>query len=135
MTTNSTTTEDLSTLRLGELQQRFKAAIGEPTRCPNRKYLVRRIQEAEGASASSAPKRARREAKRAATPARARRKVGPMMVLPVRLEASVVRRLDAAWKRQGLRSRMDLFRQALQAFLGHAGEREVAALFATAAKD
>ena len=52
-------------------------------------------------------------------------------VLPLRMEAALVEQLDAARKRQGLRSRMDLIRRALQAFLAAAGEAEVAALLAT----
>jgi metal-responsive CopG/Arc/MetJ family transcriptional regulator len=52
-------------------------------------------------------------------------------VLPLRMEVALVEQLDAARKRQGLRSRMDLIRRALQAFLAAAGEAEVAALLAT----
>lgn len=50
------------------------------------------------------------------------------MVLPVRMEASVVVRLDEAWRRLGLRSRTALFRQALGFYLLNAREEEVAAL-------
>jgi len=51
-------------------------------------------------------------------------------VLPLRMEAELVNRLDEARERLGLKSRMDLFRRALHTFLGGQGEAEVAALFA-----
>ncbi len=38
--------DDLDDLRLPELRERFIAVVGEPTRCPNRHYLIRRIREA-----------------------------------------------------------------------------------------
>ena len=47
-------------------------------------------------------------------------------------ESELVDKLDEAWKRQGLHSRMDLFRKALQAFLENAGETDVAAILASA---
>jgi len=48
------------------------------------------------------------------------------------MESDLVDKLDEAWKRQGLHSRMDLFRKSLQAFLASAGEADVAAMLATA---
>jgi len=53
-------------------------------------------------------------------------------VLPLRMESDLVDKLDEAWRRQGLHSRMDLFRKSLQAFLANAGEADVAAMLATA---
>ena len=53
-------------------------------------------------------------------------------VLPLRIESDVVDKLDEAWKRQGLHSRMDLFRESLHAFLQSAGEDDVASMLATA---
>jgi hypothetical protein len=40
------TLESLSTLRLPELQLRFAEIVGEPTRSPNKTFLLRRIGEA-----------------------------------------------------------------------------------------
>ena len=40
------TLESLSKLRLPELQARFAEIVGEPTRSPNKTFLVRRIGEA-----------------------------------------------------------------------------------------
>jgi metal-responsive CopG/Arc/MetJ family transcriptional regulator len=53
--------------------------------------------------------------------------------LPLRLEAAVVDKLDEAWKRQGMKSRMELFRKSLHLFLRKSGENEVAALLTDAA--
>ena len=39
-------TNDLDSLRLPELQQRFLEVVGEETRCPNRTFLIRRIEQA-----------------------------------------------------------------------------------------
>ena len=54
-------------------------------------------------------------------------------VLPLRMEAERLERLDDACERLGLKSRMDLFRRALQAYLETEGEADVAALFAPGA--
>ena len=53
-------------------------------------------------------------------------------ILPLRMEATVVDKLDEAWKRQGLHSRMDLFRKSLHDYLAGVGEDEVAALLTDA---
>jgi hypothetical protein len=47
MITNSQ--QDLDSLRLKELQQRFREVVGEETRCPNRTFLTRRILAAAAA--------------------------------------------------------------------------------------
>ena len=46
------------------------------------------------------------------------------------METELVEQLDNARERMGLKSRMDLFRAALHAYLDGQGEGEVAALFA-----
>lgn len=55
---------------------------------------------------------------------------GEFKVLPLRMAAETVAALDEARVRLGLKSRMELIRQALQAYLDQAGEQEVAGLFA-----
>ena len=45
----------LEKLKLGELQARFAEIVGEETRAPNRKFLIRRITEALEAQAAEAP--------------------------------------------------------------------------------
>ena len=44
--------EALQQLRLPELQARYAEIVGEPTRCPNKRYLLRRIGEALEARAA-----------------------------------------------------------------------------------
>jgi hypothetical protein len=46
--------DNLEELRLPALRDRFLVVVGEPTRCPNRTYLIRRIREAEAARAAAA---------------------------------------------------------------------------------
>ena len=45
----------LRKMKLNELQARFQEATGESTRCPNRKYLIRRIEEAIAEPAPEPP--------------------------------------------------------------------------------
>ncbi|MCG8556566.1 MAG: ribbon-helix-helix protein, CopG family [Proteobacteria bacterium] len=52
-----------------------------------------------------------------------------MKVLPLRMEAEIVARVDEARERLGLKTRMDLFRKSLADYLTAAGEHEVAQLF------
>jgi outer membrane biosynthesis protein TonB len=51
---NARLIRELENLRLPELQERYRATVGEVTRCPNRTYLVRRIREAVEAQAGNA---------------------------------------------------------------------------------
>lgn len=53
-------------------------------------------------------------------------------VLPLRMESDLTDKLDEAWKRQGLHSRMDLFRKSPQAFLQNTGGADAAAMPASA---
>jgi hypothetical protein len=67
---NARLIRELENLRLPELQERYRAAVGEETRCPNRTYLVRRIREALEAQArnASTPQAPTRAAARASRP-------------------------------------------------------------------
>lgn len=49
----------LEKLKLGELQARFAEIVGEETRAPNRKFLIRRISEALEAKAEETPAQAK----------------------------------------------------------------------------
>ena len=177
-------------LRLPELQARFHDIVGEATRSPNKKFLLRRIAEAleaqeqeaaevvsavteteptasEPATANGEPKLTKlsveelqqlytevvgrdtgssdrryliwkiREAQKGRVPVGPRTRRSPSepapeyKILPFRMEAEVVDRLDAARERMGLRSRMDLFRHALAAYLDTNGESELAAAITT----
>jgi len=48
---------DLGAMRLPELQQRYVEVVGEPTRCPNKAWLVRKILEAAMTRSASTPSR------------------------------------------------------------------------------
>jgi len=63
-TTTKTKKENLETLPLPELWERFKAATDESTKSPNKKFLVKRIEEALAAEAkhTEAPPPAKRDA-------------------------------------------------------------------------
>ena len=188
--------EALDSMRLPDLQTRYAEVLGEETRCPNKRWLVRKITEALEVATDDAPTsdEATPEAT-ADTPAptetdnsdgeetklsklsvpelqalyleavgrgtgsshkrylvwkirqaqRGRIPVGPrgqrradgeavdFKVLPLRMEAELVAQLDEARERLGLKSRMDLFRRSLHAYLLEAGEVRVAEMFAAEA--
>lgn len=107
-----------------ELRTRYVEIVGRNTNSQHRGYLIWKIRQAE----------------------KGRIPVGPIQrkssdsdpqdfkVLPLRMPTHIVVQLDEARVRLGLGSRMALFRQSLQNFLSHAGEHEVAALFAPVSK-
>ena len=47
--------EALDSMRLPDLQTRYAEVLGEETRCPNKRWLVRKITEALEASAGDGP--------------------------------------------------------------------------------
>ncbi|ACY13577.1 hypothetical protein [Haliangium ochraceum] len=185
--------ESIKALRLPEIWEQFEEIVGESTRCPNKKYLLRRITESlearEQAAADAAeaepgaePEEAEESAEAeegedAAAPRKltklsvaelqqlhrdtlgrptgsshkrylvwkireaqkGRVRVGPVTrgrpagepgaehkILPLRMEAETVEALDEAWRRHGLKSRMDFFRHALGSYLASLGEDDVA---------
>ena len=187
--------EALDTMRLPDLQARFAEVLGEETRCPNKRFLVRKITEALEAGADDGPANDEGDAGEAAVDTatettqadddtgtetrltklsveelqakylevvgrttgsankrylvwkirqaqKGRIPVGPrgtrradgevpdFKVLPLRMEAELVTQLDEARERLGMKSRMDLFRRSLHAFLLEAGEVRVAEMFA-----
>jgi len=86
----------------------------------NKAYLIWKIREAQNGRIPVGPRKS------------AHREGVTFKVLPLRMESDLVGKLDEAWRREGLHSRMDLFRKSLQAFLQNAGEADVAAMLATA---
>ena len=110
----------LSKLTVPELQARYLEVVGRPTSSSDRNYLVWKVRQAEKGKVPVGPRRARQTT---AEPQ-------DHKVLPLRLEAELVARLDEARERLGLKNRMSLFRAALHDYLAAAGEPEVAALFA-----
>ena len=55
-----------------------------------------------------------------------------MKILPLRLEAEVVERMDEAWRTRGIKNRMEFFRRALGHYVLHLGAEEASSMFATA---
>jgi len=111
----------LSRLDVASLRARYVAVLGRETRSENRAYLVWRIRQAEKELAlGDASATAGLAADRAAAVAH--------KVLPLRLPVATVEALDAVWRRQGLRSRVALFRRALALYLRSTGEEGAAAV-------
>jgi hypothetical protein len=115
--------EKLTKLTVPELQTLYLEVVGRSTGSSNSAYLVWKIREARK---GRIPIGARKSAPR---------KEVTFKILPLRMEAAVVDKLDEAWKRLGLHSRMALFRKALQSYLAGVGETEVAALFTNPASE
>lgn len=112
--------EKLTKLDVPTLQARYLEVVGRSTGSDNKAYLIWKIREAQKGRIPVGPRKS------------AHREGVTFKVLPLRMESDLVDKLDEAWKRQGLHSRMDLFRKSLQAFLASAGEADVAAMLATA---
>jgi len=112
--------EKLTKLDVPTLQARYLEVVGRPTGSDNKAYLIWKIREAQKGRIPVGPRKS------------AHREGVTFKVLPLRMESDLVDKLDEAWRRQGLHSRMDLFRKSLQAFLQNAGEADVAAMLASA---
>jgi len=110
----------LTKLDVPALQARYLEVVGRATGSDDRRYLIWKIRQAEKSKVPVGPRQERTEA---AEPQ-------DHKVLPLRMEAELVAKLDEARERLGLKSRMELIRRALHAYLAAAGEHEVAVLFA-----
>jgi len=109
----------LTKLSVEELQQLYTEVVGRDTGSSDRRYLIWKIREARKGRIPVGPVRRRH----------ADGETPDMKVLPLRMEAEIVARLDEARERLGLKTRMDLFRKSLADYLAAAGEHEVAQLF------
>jgi hypothetical protein len=110
----------LSKLTVEELRRLYAEVIQRETSSTSKAYLVWKLQQAQKGRIPTGPRRQRSSTSEAKD----------HRVLPLRMEADLVDKLDEAWKRQGLRSRMELFRLSLHNYLGSVGEADVAALLA-----
>ncbi|MCA9626618.1 MAG: hypothetical protein KC766_03080, partial [Myxococcales bacterium] len=109
----------LTKLSVEELQQLYTEVVGRETSSHDSRYLIWKIREARKGRIKTGPVRRRH----------ADGEAPDMKVLPLRMEAEIVARLDEARERLGLKTRMDLFRKSLADYLTAAGEHEVAQLF------
>jgi hypothetical protein len=110
----------LSKLPIAELQARYVEVVGRGTSSVHRRYLIWKIREAQKGRIPVGPRGSRR----------ADGEAQDFKVLPLRMDADLVAKLDEARERLGLKSRMELLRRSIHLFLAREGEAEVAALFA-----
>ena len=111
-----------TSMSIEELQAKYLEAVGRATGSDDRRYLIWKIREAEKGRIPVGPRKTR---ERNGEPV-------DVKILPLRLEAEVVERMDEAWRTRGIKNRMEFFRRALGHYLSHLGAEEAAALFANA---
>jgi hypothetical protein len=111
-----------ASMSIEELQAKYLEAVGRATGSDDRRYLIWKIREAEKGRIPVGPRKTR---ERNGEPV-------DVKILPLRLEAEVVERMDEAWRARGIKNRMEFFRRALGHYLSHLGAEEAAALFANA---
>ena len=109
--------ENLTKLDVPQLQARYLEVVGRSTSSSNKAYLVWKLREAQKGRIPIGPRKSAQQD-------------AAFKVLPLRMEAAIVDKLDEVWKRLGLHSRAELFRKSLHVFLRTSGENEVAALLA-----
>lgn len=107
--------DSLRDLSIDKLRDRYAEIVGRPTGSSNKEYMLWKIKQAQAGKirVGPAPDRKRSDAE--------------FKVLPVRLEAEVVNVIDEAWRRQGLKTRMDMFRHAISDYMLSHGEKDAAA--------
>jgi hypothetical protein len=108
----------LTRLEVSELQARYLEVVGRPTGSTNKAYMVWKIREAQKGRIPLGPRK------------NAHREGVTFKVLPLRMEAAVVDKLDEAWRSRGIKSRTEFFRGALGSYLKQLGAQDAAALFA-----
>ena len=107
--------DSLRDLSIDKLRDRYAEIVGRPTGSSNKEYMIWKIKQAQAGKIRVGPPLVRQ------------RSDADFKVLPVRLEAEVVDVIDEAWRRQGLKTRMDLFRHAISDYMLSHGEKEAAA--------
>jgi hypothetical protein len=111
----------LSKLDVDELLDLYVETVGRSTGSNDRRYLIWKIRQA-------------RKGKITVGHIPNRRSDGALRdhkVLPLRMETDLVEKIDEAWKRHGLTSRMELFRHALSAYMTSKGETDLAEMLIT----
>ena len=108
----------LRDLDVEQLRARYVEVVGRATSSHDRRYLIWKIRQAEQGKVPVGPV--------------GRRQPGDppveQKVLPLRMPAATGEALDKVWRRRGLKSRMDLFRHALDRYLTGIGEGDAADL-------
>jgi hypothetical protein len=115
---SATEEDDVRLLDVEQLRARYVDVVGRATSSHDRRYLIWKIRQAEQGKVPVGPV--------------GRRQPGDppveQKVLPLRMPAATVEALDEVWRRRGLKSRMDLFRHALDQYLTGIGEGDAADL-------
>jgi len=91
---------------VSELQARYLEAVGRPTGSANTAYLIWKIREARKGRIPVGPRK------------NARREGVTFKVLPMRMETTVVDKLDEAWRSRGIKSRTEFFSASTSSTLG-----------------
>ena len=104
-----------------DLQAKYLEAVGRATGSDDRRYLIWKIREAEKGRIPVGPRKTRE----------GEGEPLDVKILPLRLEAEIVERMDEAWRSRGIKNRMEFFRRALGHYLTHLGADDAAALFAS----
>lgn len=111
-----------ASMTIDELQAKYLEAVGRATGSDDRRYLIWKIREAEKGRIPVGPRKTR---ERSGEPL-------DVKILPLRLEAEIVERMDEAWRSRGIKNRMEFFRRALGHYLSHLGAEDAAARFTNA---
>lgn len=106
----------LRDLDVDQLRTRYVEVVGRGTGSRDKRYLIWKIRQAAQGKVPVGPVGRRQPG---APPA-------PHKVLPLRMPAETVEALDDVRRRRGLKSRMDLFRHALDHYLTGLGEEATA---------
>ena len=116
--TEENITEDttrLSQLDVDALREKYNETVGRSTGSGDKRYLIWKIRQAQQGKIPVGP----------ISGSRADGIIRDCKVIPVRLEAELVEKIDGAWKRHELKSRMELIRQALLVYMKEKGEAEI----------
>ena len=104
-----------------ELRAKYVEVVGRPSGSSSKPYLVWKIREAEKGHVPVGPRASRRH----------EGEPTDMRILPLRLEAGVVDKMDEAWRERGIPNRMEFFRRALGHYLKHLGATAAAGAFSS----
>jgi hypothetical protein len=104
-------------MSIEQLQQKYTEVIGRGTSSDNKGYLLWKLREAEKGRIRTGPR-----------PERPRKSDSDMQIVPLRLEATVVERVDRTWRDRSIPNRTEFLRRAMAHYLRHLGAADTAAL-------
>ena len=109
-------------MTIEQLQAKYLEVVGRSTGSDSKNYLIWKIREAEKGRIPIGPRKTRSHD---GEPLDVR-------ILPLRLNAEAVDKMDEAWRAHGIKNRTQFLRNAIGRYLTHLGARDAAALFAKA---